>query len=273
MKKINLILASLTLFGLMTGCGGGNTSADAHGITMTLTPKGKVEISLSGSQTATIDWGDGSPVETVTLGATPWFEHQYAQKTEYTVQITGENITEFWCPNLNVTNLNLNVPTLTKLLCSSTNLTTLDLSKTPALISLECYNSLLKNINLSQNSALEDLNCYGNQLTSLDVSKNPALTSLECGDNQLTSLDVSKNSELRTLDCSVNQFSAEALNTLFRTLCINNNEDKTLYIGNNPGGGACDENIAEERGWNVRMYMDGDPPSREDDEEEEPFYG
>ena len=283
MKKINVILAALTLFGLMTGCGGSSNSgsntttsenatdetqtvADANvpaEITMTVTPKGEVQIMLDGSQTATIDWGDGSPVETVTLGSTPWHEHHYAKKTEYTMHITGENITDLGCPS-HIKTLQLNVPTLKELLCVTNELTTLDLSPTPALKRLNCYNNFLKTLNVSQNSALEELNCYGNKLTALDVSKNPSLTSLECGSNQLTSLDVSQNNKLSMLDCSDNKLSTEALNALFRTLCTNNN-DKSIYIGSNPGTDACDRTIAEKKGWIVEEYMEGDPPSRDDE--------
>ena len=100
------------------------------------------------------------------------------------------------------------------------------------------------------------LYCSHNQLTSLDVSNNTKLTNLVCVENQLTNLDMSFNTVLTWLDCRANNLSTAALNALFRTL--HNNDvvyiqtgKKNIHIGNNPGTSDCNQNIAEEKGWEV----------------------
>ena len=62
-------------------------------------------------------------------------------------------------------NISLRLPLLVRLDCSGTNLTELDLSKTPA---------------------LNELSCSCNELTKLDLSNVPRLTKLSCSENQLT---------------------------------------------------------------------------------------
>ena len=267
MKRINLILANLIILGIMTGCSGSGSSskntsenatdetktiAEVHGITITLNTKDKVKFSLGGSNAATIDWGDGSPVETVKqlTEATDKFEHIYAQPAEYTIKITGENITSLTCVSQNVTNLDLNVPTLTYLDVRCNELTTLDVSRNQALISLDCCSNNLTTLDLSKNQALGDLYCGGNSLTTVDISKNTALRYLNCDRGQLTSLDASNNIALGCLICNDNQLSAEALNALFRTLNSNDivGGKMIVWVGN-PGENTCDRSIAEKKGW------------------------
>jgi len=100
---------------------------------------------------------------------------------------------------------------LTKLDCSSTLLTSLDVSKNTALTYLDCSSTLLTSLDVSKNTALTYLDCEENQLTSLDLSKNSALTYLRCSNNELTSLDLSNNTALKYLGCSKNNFDCDAL--------------------------------------------------------------
>ena len=88
---------------------------------------------------------------------------------------------------------------LKNLLCSSNQLTSLDVSNNTALKNLYCGSNQLTSLDVSNNTALERLFCGPNQLTSLDVSNNIDLFDLYCHDNQLTSLDVSNNTYLHTL--------------------------------------------------------------------------
>ena len=232
MKKVNVIIASLILLGLIVGCSG-----SASKITMTFKPKGEIGVALGGNGTATIDWGDGSPVETVTLDPDFMrYRHSYAQSAEYTIKITGENITLFRSKNENLeaTKLILNVPTLIDLDCSNTQLTTLD---------------------VSNSTALTKLSCSSNQLTTLDVSKNTALEKLDCYNNQLTSLVLNNNDALYSLDCTNNQLSTKALNALFESL-NSVSDEKALYMIGNPGADDCDRSIAEKKAWRVEVYMD-----------------
>ena len=79
---------------------------------------------------------------------------------------------------------------LTSLVCSWNQLSSLNLSACTALTYLNCFSNYLTSLDVSANTALTTLYCYGNNLTSLDVSNNTALTGLDCSYNQLTSLDV-----------------------------------------------------------------------------------
>ncbi|ELU8226989.1 class 1 internalin InlJ [Listeria monocytogenes] len=94
---------------------------------------------------------------------------------------------------------------LTKLICTSNNITTLDLSKNTNLTYLECNSNKLTSLDVTPLTKLTYLNCDTNKLTNLDVSQNPLLTYLNCARNTLTELDVSHNTQLTELDCHLNK--------------------------------------------------------------------
>ncbi|EAC3110023.1 class 1 internalin InlJ [Listeria monocytogenes] len=94
---------------------------------------------------------------------------------------------------------------LTKLICTSNNITTLDLSKNTNLTYLECKSNKLTSLDVTPLTKLTYLNCDTNKLTNLDVSQNPLLTYLNCARNTLTELDVSHNTQLTELDCHLNK--------------------------------------------------------------------
>jgi len=110
------------------------------------------------------------------------------------------------CSNLNISNLiGIEAFTaLTDLRCSSSNLTTLDVSQNVNITRLRLHNNNLTSIDVSQNTILEFLELNDNQLISLDVSQNTSLIELRCDNNQLTSIDVSNNLALNFLYCSDN---------------------------------------------------------------------
>jgi len=217
MKRV--VFSILTAGLLMTAvCNGASV------MTMTTEKSGYVEVLVAGSGTFTIDWGDGSAIETETLLEynDSWneqyvYNHNYSGTSSRTIIITGENITH--------------------LICSDNQLTNLDVSK---------------------NTLLTLLVCSQNQLTSLDVSKNVALIKLLCRDNQLTNLDVSKNTMLMLLNCNGNQLNTDALNTLFGTL--NSNAGiKDFFIRDNPGTKTCNRSIATNKGWAEDGYRFSNP--------------
>ena len=116
------------------------------------------------------------------------------------------------CGNNSITSLK-GIEYFTKLdylYCSSTQVTSLDLSKNTSLITLQCWYNPLTSINVTGCTKLRILDCPGNQISSLDISNNPELEQLNCYDNQLTSLDISNNPELKVLHCYNNQL--ESLN-------------------------------------------------------------
>ena len=251
-------------------------------MTMT-TSKSSVGIDIAGEGTFTIDWGDGSKIETYKLSAynsDDWFHwqnrhkykhyHLYSEEVSRTIIITGENITHLssqynrltgldvtknraltylTCHVNQLTNLDISKNTkLTILGCGDNQLTSLDVNKNTKLIHLYCGNNQLANLDVSKNIALSYLNIENNQITNLVVSNNTELTYLNCSINQLTNLDATKNIELINLVCFSNQLSKEALDALFETL-PRNEDYKTISIGNNPGTSSCNRNILAEKGW------------------------
>ncbi|EHQ6779912.1 class 1 internalin InlJ [Listeria monocytogenes] len=94
---------------------------------------------------------------------------------------------------------------LTKLICTSNNITTLDLSKNTNLTYLACDSNKLTNLDVTPLTKLTYLNCDTNKLTKIDVSQNPLLTYLNCARNTLTEIDVSHNTQLTELDCHLNK--------------------------------------------------------------------
>lgn len=160
-----------------------------------------------------------------------------------------------------ITNLDLSKnPALTYLSCSSTSLTTLDISNLKKLKNLKvndnklltslnannlnsldtitCRNNpnLLTSLDVSGCYSLRYLYCSGNQLTSLDVSRCQNLTYLWCKSNQLTSLDVSGCSALKELYCNSNQLTSldvSGCNTLMSYFTCTSNPLETLYLGKN----------------------------------------
>jgi len=217
MKKTILIL---TIFAFIaSSC----KQATKNQMTMTLTPNEETAIAILGYGTATINWGDGSPAETIELKSYEGdnddytdmiYRHKYSETSSCKITITGKNIEH--------------------LLCDGLGLTTLD---------------------VSQNAQLITLDCSYNQLTSLDVGKNTKLKRLRCTYNQLKKLDLSNNAELYFLECNGNNLSAAALNALFKSL--NDVDDyKHINIENNPGTAECQISIAEEKGW-IRIDSEG----------------
>ena len=274
MKKVHIFLTVAVMIATM-GCGGGR-KAGADGV-MTLTTSAEtVSIELMGSGKITVDWGDGSELETVELvyddEGVFWLTRGFLGTSPRTITITGKNITGLNCSyqqlteldvsqNIALTEINcegnrltaLDVSrnsALTYLSCSDNQLTALDVSQNAVLKYMFCNNNQITALNAGKNSALINLACSGNRLTTLDVSQNILLEFLYCHINQLTALDVGKNTSLQELYCGDNQFTTEALNGLFGTL-HNNDIPKAIDISNNPGSSDCDPSIAEAKGWTV----------------------
>jgi len=229
-------------------------------IQMTMTSLSeKVSISLVGTGTATINWGDGTEsLICENIEDIDDYKHTYLDVFAHTITITGEKITGLKTYKNQLTELDVSGnATLTELECWFNQLTTLDVSKNTALTWLDCSFNQLTALNVRKNTALEWLFCDNNQITELDVSKNTMLENLDCRDNQLTALDVSNNtaltgmagSDFEALNVSKNQFTAAALNALFMTMPVLSSE---IAIFENPGTDDCDESIAEAKGWNVR---------------------
>ena len=254
----------VAVLAIVVGCEKDNEDKEAV-MTMTTSKSGNVDISLEGSGTITIDWGDGKN-ETHTIepfiDMGGWttsnrikYSHSYSSASSRTIRIFGENITYLECSDNQLTDLNVSKNiALTNLNCYGNQLTSLDVSKNILLLNLQCGANQLTSLDVSKNTALMFLQCAINQITSLNVSNNAVLNSLYCYDNQITSLDVSKNTILHFLQCSNNQLDTSELNILLGTLHDNIFEwtdSKYIYILSNPGAYTCDKNIAKDKGWTV----------------------
>ena len=129
---------------------------------------------------------------------------------------------ELECSSTGITTLDVSKnKQLTKLYCGDIGITTLDVSKNKQLTKLYCGDIGITTLDVSKNEQLTELNCYNTGITTLDVSKNKQLTELYCNNTSITTLDVSKNKQLTKLDCG---------ETGITTLDVSKNEQlTTLY--------------------------------------------
>ena len=116
---------------------------------------------------------------------------------------------ELRCSSTSVSSLDVSQnPALVTLDCSSTSVSSLDVSQNPALRSLRCGFTSISSLDVSQNPALGDLDCNGTSISSLDLSRNPNLWSLNCSSTSISSLDLSRNLDLENLWCSSTNVSS-----------------------------------------------------------------
>lgn len=94
---------------------------------------------------------------------------------------------------------------LTKLDCSYTKITSLDLRHHPALEVVECGKTKLHSLDVSNNKMLRELSCtLCEELTSLDILGAESLEKLYCGGTSIAHLDVHHHKNLTTLYCNNN---------------------------------------------------------------------
>ncbi|BDD11392.1 hypothetical protein FUAX_38240 (plasmid) [Fulvitalea axinellae] len=126
------------------------------------------------------------------------------------------------CVSTQITELDLSKNTLLEeLQAGSTALQTLDLSTNVKLKSLELLENNLKSLDLSKNTALTGLAVGMNDLTSLDLSNNPALTDITIVSTKIQSIDLSKNVELKTVLISDNKLEQLDLSKLPKLTAVN----------------------------------------------------
>ena len=237
--------------GIMTASDG---SVALGTITMKTAKSGNVILLITGNN-ITIDWGDGT-IET--KGDLVWWQcnHNYTIATERTIAITGENIYDLFCENIELTELDVtNIPSLYRLRCSGNQLSELDISNNAALVELLCWSNQLTELNISTNALLEMLSCGSNKISVLDVSKHTALEQLYCDGNELTSLNVSAaHTGLLQVHCTNNKLDAAALNALFNSLPTV--AEGWIFVGGNPGFevGVYNPALATSKGWEVSDF-------------------
>ncbi|MBS1534441.1 MAG: T9SS type A sorting domain-containing protein [Bacteroidetes bacterium] len=114
---------------------------------------------------------------------------------------------------------------LTKLYCSTNNISVLNISGLTQLTLLECSYNSIANLEVSSLVNLVDLSCSYNNISVLDVAPLTALKYLSCEHNQISVLDIS-NLNLDILNCTANQISTLSL--------TNSTQMSTLYCDGNP---------------------------------------
>ncbi|MDR0537273.1 MAG: trypsin-like peptidase domain-containing protein [Tannerellaceae bacterium] len=205
-KMLILGLALISIFGFYTSFGNVTFPKKPSVITMTTDSK-DIKFYMAGSASISIDWGDGK-IEKITLPEDQYynkkFSRSYLDESFRTITVKG-NISRLICSSNKLISLDVSKNAeLIELDCSNNLLTSLELSNNSAMKWLNCSENQLTNLDIRKNRLLIELNCYYNAILSLDVSKNLALTNLYCGSNQLASLDVSKNTALIELGCNYN---------------------------------------------------------------------
>ena len=124
---------------------------------------------------------------------------------------------------------------LTYLVCSDNELTTLNVNSNTALQILQCNGNFLSSLDVTQNTNLLSLNCSFNQISSFDLSQNLLLGTFACTFNPLTDLDVTMNTALLALFCSYTGLSSLNLNEniLLEDLICSGNNLTNLVLSDN----------------------------------------
>ena len=198
-------------------------------------------IQVAKGEAFTVDWGDGSDIETFT-GVYGFLNviHTYYAANNYLVTLTANTeSSSFIAVNFNykqMSNLNASGCTgLQYLYCSNNQLTSLNVSGCTRLQILYCANNQLTSLDISGCTGLQTLYCFNNQLTSIDVSTNKALIEFSCANNLLNHLDLSNLTMLKLLFTTENQITSIELNDCekLETLDCSENQLKSLDVNNN----------------------------------------
>lgn len=234
-RAARFMAVALCALSALYSCSDDDSVTDPAKITMVANSE-TVNIYLSGSGEASINWGDGSKLEAFNMSTDEYRNHIYSGTFAHTIRIYGENITILYCSGNQLTSLDVSNNTILEvLLCFSNDLTSLDVKNNTALTVLDCMGNSLPSLDISNNKFLTHLNCGANQLTVLDVHNNTALTSLSLLHNYLMDLDISNNTELTLLDLWNNQITNLDVsnNTALIYLSCLNNQLTGLDISHN----------------------------------------
>ena len=209
---------TITVIVLLTVTGGKGICQSRMTMTMTTAPNTlEVKMRLSGTDSVTVDWGDGKKNNFITSNAYDKCSgrdfsscsHTYSDTSTHIITIIGKNINILHCSDNQLIKLDVSKNTaLEELYCYHNQLTNLDVSNNTKLKYLHCYKNFLTKLNVGGCSDLQTLRCRDNLLTNLDITKNIALTTLDCKRNKLISLDVTNCTKLWDLGCQSNYLSS-----------------------------------------------------------------
>lgn len=122
---------------------------------------------------------------------------------------------------------------------------------------LDCTTSTLTSIDISLCPTLTSLDCKGNALLDLDISNNANLVTLSCPNNDLTMLNIAQNTALKYLSAYSNKFTSDVVNNVLASLVLNAKTNGTLDINYQEisapptGQGLADKQTLIDRGWTV----------------------
>lgn len=126
-----------------------------------------------------------------------------------------------------------------------------------AVTALNCTTSTLTSIDISLCPTLTSLDCKGNALSALDISNNANLMTLACNNNGLTMLNIAQNTALKYLAAYSNKFTSDVVNNILASLVSNAKTNGTLDINYQEisapptGQGLVDKQTLIDRGWTV----------------------
>ena len=126
-----------------------------------------------------------------------------------------------------------------------------------AVTTLNCTTSTLTSIDISLCPTLTSLDCKGNALSALDISNNANLMTLACNNNGLTMLNIAQNTALKYLAAYSNKFTSDVVNNILASLVSNAKTNGTLDINYQEisapptGQGLVDKQTLIDRGWTV----------------------
>lgn len=126
-----------------------------------------------------------------------------------------------------------------------------------AVTALNCTTSTLTSIDISLCPTLTSLDCKGNALSALDISNNANLVTLACNNNGLTMLNIAQNTALKYLAAYSNKFTSDVVNNILASLVSNAKTNGTLDINYQEtsapptGQGLVDKQTLIDRGWTV----------------------
>lgn len=126
-----------------------------------------------------------------------------------------------------------------------------------AVTALNCTTSTLTSIDISLCPTLTSLDCKGNALSALDISNNANLMTLACNNNGLTMLNIAQNTALKYLAAYSNKFTSDVVNNILASLVSNAKTNGTLDINYQEisapptGQGLADKQTLIDRGWTV----------------------
>ena len=85
---------------------------------------------------------------------------------------------------------------------------------------LNCTTSTLTSIDISLCPTLTSLDCKGNALSALDISNNANLVTLACNNNGLTMLNIAQNTALKYLAAYSNKFTSDVVTVHPRSISV-----------------------------------------------------